>query len=305
MILDGCLITQGLLLRMPFNNQERLLLIKNEIDMIDLQSLITWKKYAPWPSEIQVEQDLIITRALIDIFNHPLLQQEVALRGAASIQRCFFQEPSRYSEDIDLVQNHSKPIGPIFNAIREVLDPWLGEPKRKINEGRACLFYTFNASDANATKLRLKIEINTREHYNFLGLINKKISMETPWFTGSAEIVTYKVEELLGTKLRALYQRNKSRDLYDLARALESLPMNLEKIIFCFQCYIEAMNLRISRAEFEKNLYEKKELICFENDIIPLLPTWRQQYNFAADFHEVMHKLIHLLPGEPWHRMKK
>ena len=40
--------------------------------------------------------------------------------------------------------------------------------------------------------------------------------MENSWFTGSAELTTYHFEELLGTKLRALYQRKKGRDLYDL-----------------------------------------------------------------------------------------
>jgi len=268
--------------------------------MIDQHSLINWKKYAPWPSEVQVEQDLIISRALIEIFNHPLLSEELSLRGGACMQRCFFNQPLRYSEDIDLVQNYSKPIGSVFNAIRQVLDPWLGEPKRKIGEGRATLTYTCIASDPNHTKLKLKIEINTREHYNFLGLIKKNVAVETLWFTGSTDVTTYCGEEILGTKLRALYQRNKSRDLYDLARALEFLSLNPQKIIFCFQRYMDAMNLRVSRAEFEKNLYEKKNLISFEKDIIPLLPNGRCSYNFSDDFFLVMSKIIALLPGEPW-----
>jgi predicted nucleotidyltransferase component of viral defense system len=268
--------------------------------MIDHHSLMSWKKNAPWPSEIQVEQDLIISRALVDIFNHPLLGEEVSLRGGACMQRCFFNHPLRYSEDIDLVQNHSKPIGTIFNAIREVLDPWLGDPKRKIGEGRATLTYSCAASDPNQTKLKLKVEINTREHYNFLGLIKKHVALDTLWFKGHAAVTTYCAEEILGTKLRALYQRNKSRDLYDLARALEFLNVSPEKIIFCFQHYMEVMNLRVSRAEFEKNLYEKKNLVFFEKDIMPLLPHGLDKYNFSDDFFLVMSKIIALLPGEPW-----
>ncbi|MGH2469017.1 MAG: nucleotidyl transferase AbiEii/AbiGii toxin family protein [Chloroflexota bacterium] len=40
--------------------------------------------------------------------------------------------------------------------------------------------------------------------------------MKSPWFTGSADVPTFALEELLGTKLRALYQRRKGRDLFDL-----------------------------------------------------------------------------------------
>jgi predicted nucleotidyltransferase component of viral defense system len=268
--------------------------------MIDLKSLLAWKEYAPWPSEIQVEQDLIISRAIVDIFNHPLLQQELAFRGGAVLQRCFFATPLRYSEDIDLVQNHSKSIGAVFNAIREVLDPWLGEPKRKIGEGRATLFYTTYASDPNQTKLKLKVEINTREHYNFLGQFKKKFAVQSDWFSGSTQIYSYHIEELLGTKLRALYQRKKGRDLYDLARALDFLPIDVEKLIFCFQQYMLAMNLRVSRAEFEKNLYEKKLHPAFSQDMTPLLPNGALVHNFMYDFDLVMTKIIALLPGEPW-----
>ena len=39
--------------------------------------------------------------------------------------------------------------------------------------------------------------------------------MENSWFSGRCELTTYALEELLGTKLRALYQRAKGRDLFD------------------------------------------------------------------------------------------
>ena len=42
--------------------------------------------------------------------------------------------------------------------------------------------------------------------------------MASRWFTGAAKVLTYDLDELLGTKLRALYQRKKGRDLFDLNR---------------------------------------------------------------------------------------
>lgn len=46
--------------------------------------------------------------------------------------------------------------------------------------------------------------------------------MGNSWFSGRSELTTYALEELLGTKLRALYQRKKGRDLFDLQKALTS-----------------------------------------------------------------------------------
>jgi predicted nucleotidyltransferase component of viral defense system len=45
-----------------------------------------------------------------------------------------------------------------------------------------------------------------------------------PWFSGEIKIATFSSEELLSTKIRALLQRNKGRDLIDLSRALDVFP---------------------------------------------------------------------------------
>lgn len=65
-------------------------------------------------------------------------------------------------------------------------------------------------------QIRLKVEINCFEHFNVLGLQEVPFRVESGWFTGEARLTTYQLEELVGTKLRALYQRKKGRDLFDL-----------------------------------------------------------------------------------------
>lgn len=74
--------------------------------------------------------------------------------------------------------------------------------------------------------MRLKIEINTREHLNVLGLKDIPYRINNTWFSGQCRITGYKVEELLGTKLEALYQRKKGRDLFDLYCALTNLDID-------------------------------------------------------------------------------
>lgn len=77
--------------------------------------------------------------------------------------------------------------------------------------------------------------------------------MRSRWWTGSAQITTFSLEELLGTKLRALFQRKKGRDLYDVWYALKG-GANAEKVVTCFARYMRESGRTVSRAEFEQNL---------------------------------------------------
>ncbi len=164
------------------------------------------------------------------------------------------------------------------------------------------LLYGFEPSlEPQIGKMRVKIEINTREHYTILGLTQKKHEVNTPWYTGSAPVTTYHLEELLGTKLRALYQRKKGRDLYDLACALREFDFDVKKSIQCFDYYLTKQNLKISRAEFEENMHNKFKTLSFREDIQPLLsnPTFNDEA-FITDFNLVMKDIVQQLPGEPW-----
>ncbi len=185
--------------------------------LIPRDFITEWRHNAPWAEDAQVEQDLIISRALVDIFNHSVLSPNLAFRGGTALFKLYL-DPVRYSEDIDLVQVKEGPIGPVMNGIREVLNPWLGDPSWEQTEGRVTFRYRFESEDG--LPLRLKVEINSREHFCLYGYKEHLFSVESRWFRGSAKILTYELEELLGTKLRALYQRRKGRDLFDLSSSV-------------------------------------------------------------------------------------
>lgn len=264
--------------------------------MIDRAYITEWQQTAPWPQRYQVEQDLVICRALVEIFNHPLLADKLAFRGGTALFKLHLP-PARYSEDIDLVQVQAGPIGPVMDALQEKLNPWLGVPKRKQSEGRVTLAYRMESEEG--LPLKLKVEINSREHFSVLGFERRQFSVGSRWFSGNATIQTYQLDELLGTKVRALYQRKKGRDLFDLWTAFTFTRIKPEQIISCFLQYMEHEGHRISRAEFEKNLSEKLQDPRFFEDIGPLLlknSGW--DFQKAADF--VMDDLIVLLPGDAW-----
>jgi hypothetical protein len=88
------------------------------------QIIRAWSAKAPWPDLRQVEHELVICRALFDLFNASELKGKIAFRGGTAIHKLRFEQPLRYSEDIDLVQTRAEPIGATVDAIRDAL-PWL------------------------------------------------------------------------------------------------------------------------------------------------------------------------------------
>jgi len=189
------------------------------------------------------------------------------------------------------------PIGPVMDAVQEKLNPWLGVPKRKQSEGRVTLMWRVESEEG--LPLRLKVEINSREHFTVLGYQSFKFEMVSRGHTGAASISTYGIDELLGTKLRALYQRKKGRDLFDLWYAAQSLEVSPENIVSCFLRYLEHEEHQVSRAEFELNLFDKLNNRRFLDDIGPLLTTG-SSWGYRAAARYVLQTLAPLIPGDAW-----
>lgn len=267
--------------------------------MIPQANITAWRASAPWLDDAQVEQDLVLSRAVIELFTDPALVGKVALRGGTSLNKLFIHPPRRYSEDIDLVQVEAAPIGTVIDAIRARLDAWLGAPRRERAQGSVTLTYRFESEIAPVRPLRLKVEINTREHFVVLGYHTRRLRSDNPWFGGEAEVTTYELDELLGTKLRALYQRRKGRDLFDLWLCASQSMFNPERVVACFTEYMQREGHPISRAEFEQNLHEKERDPAFLEDIKPLLAA-DVEYDPATAMTIIRDVLIQRLPGDPW-----
>lgn len=267
--------------------------------MIPRAYITAWRSQAPWPSDARVVQDLVLSRALIQIFADASLARTLAFRGGTALHKLILDAPGRYSEDIDLVQIRPEPIGVALEAIRGALDPWLGKPNWKLNQGRATLVYRFNTTALPVQLLRLKIEINTREHFAVLGFQQQRFVVDSPWFAGDSPITTYALEELLGTKLRALYQRKKGRDLYDLWLALTTLEVDGSKVVECFNRYLAHGGDSVSRAQFEANLAAKIDMVAFREDITPLL-TSGSVFDPVESADLVHQRLVTKLRGAPW-----
>lgn len=267
--------------------------------MIPVAFIAAWKKSAPWTSTSQVEQDLVISRTLVEMFKVPQLKNRLLFRGGTALYKLHLSSAPRFSEDIDLVQRYEEPIGETLDLIQSVLNTWLGKPKRQFHEGRVNLVYRYFSEEDPSLQLRLKIEINTREHFNELPLEDLPFSVGNQWFKGEAVIQSYSLEEMLGTKLRALYQRKKGRDLFDLWYALETSEVDVNNIVRCFRRYMSEEQGRVTRAMFEKNLMDKQRDPDFISDVFPILRTGIQ-WNIEDAVNLVQNSLLAMLSGEPF-----
>jgi predicted nucleotidyltransferase component of viral defense system len=247
----------------------------------------------------QVEQDLIVSRVLVELFSDPLVADEFAFRGGTALHKLFVEPPCRYSEDIDLVQLRAGPIGPLLHAVRTRLDPWLGTPRYKSGHGRVTLYYRYDSTFEPVQRMRLKVEINTREHLSVFGITKHVFEVKSPWFSGGASISTYHLDELLGTKLRALYQRKKGRDLFDLWDVQRRTAVDADRVVECFRRYLDHAGHRVSRAEFEANLAAKLSDPRFLEGVAPLLaPGSPWDIEDAARYARA--ELLVRLPGDAW-----
>ena len=262
--------------------------------MIPKPHIAKWKDHAPWSSFEQIEQDLVISRALVEIFSDEFLKEHLAFRGGTALHKLYLHPAPRYSEDIDLVQIKPESIKPILQRIGEVLT-FFEEPRKTQVKGHgAKVLYRFT-SEYQERRLRLKLEINCKEHFNVLDWEEFPYEIDNDWFSGSAPIRTYNINELLGTKLRALYQRKKGRDLFDLDYSRLNLELDLDKIIQCFKEYMKfSVGIVPTKKQFLRNIEEKEKDVDFLGDMEGLIRSeinYDQTKAFAWIKEEIAKKL--------------
>lgn len=240
--------------------------------MIAKPYIAKWQENAPWKQFYQIEQDLVISRTLVEIFSDDYLKENLAFRGGTALHKLYLNPAPRYSEDIDLVQIKKGPIKPIMKRLQEVITYFDQPRKTQVKGHGAKALYRFT-SEYEGIRLRLKLEINCQEHFNLLDWIDFPFKVDSDWFCGETKIRTYNINELLGTKLRALYQRRKGRDLFDLDYSRLNENLNPDLIVDCFKEYITySTNKRHpSQKEFLKNIEEKETNSEFIGDIEALL----------------------------------
>ena len=138
------------------------------------------------------------------------------------------------------------------------LEPWLGRARFDQSPVAPKFRFRVDAEDGSGVPIRLKVEINTREIQAFDDPTSLPLKIDNPWFSGEAAISTFSREEMLATKLRALLQRDRGRDLYDLAHALEVFEnLDIARMVEMFGRYLDLSGQTISRAQAQERMFAK------------------------------------------------
>jgi predicted nucleotidyltransferase component of viral defense system len=247
----------------------------------------------------------VLSRCIVELFSRDDLAHWLAMRGGTILHKLHFAPARRYSEDLDLVQVRAGPIGPVFDAVHEALSPLLGKPRRDMGSGVAALTYAVPSESGPPPALRIKVEVNTREHFSVDPYERLDFAVTSSWFTGSCKVTTYSLNELLGTKMRALYQRRKGRDLYDLWLGLRQPAAVPQRIVTAFEAYVSAVAAPVSRQDYLDNLSAKITHPGFLSDLPPLLTEGTGDYDPQTAYESVCDRLVALIGADGAARRKR
>jgi predicted nucleotidyltransferase component of viral defense system len=179
--------------------------------MIPALNIVAWGRTVPWVEQRQVEQDLIISRALIEIFGDAFLRDQLRFRGGTALNKLLFPKPLRYSEDIDLTRTKAGAIGRVLDSLRQRLEPWMGKGQFKQSKVAPKLYFQMTAEDPAAPLIRVKIEINTSERTAYDTPQTVSYAVNNPWFNGSADMPAFPVSTTCPPPARCLVGKNDRR----------------------------------------------------------------------------------------------
>lgn len=241
--------------------------------MIAASDLAHWRQFAPWSTDEQVEQDLVLSRLIVEIANHPLLGEELVFRGGTCFHKLWLDRPWRYSEDLDYVRRTAGGVGDVLDALRDVAAA-VGFDRVRTSIGQHPKA-RFDSTFVDGGRMRIKVELNTFERSPARPILTRELAIDSPWFGGQAAVQTFAIEELIATKIRALYQRKKGRDLFDLWLAVEEAGVSPSEIAASFDPY-RPEGWTVDRAI--TNLEAKLDDRQFTTDLAPLVVDWPDGY---------------------------
>jgi predicted nucleotidyltransferase component of viral defense system len=224
--------------------------------VISSDALGPWRVGHPWADDDQVEQDLIMTRVAIEIAEHPALRERLVWRGGTCLHKLFLPKPLRFSEDLDYVAYdlsiEANDMRLLRAGLREVAEAVELSVAKNAKTTRTRLTEHLGYTDHRGQQRRIKVEINLDEVPAVLSLDRRRMAVQSDWWSGSADLLTFQPVELIATKFRALAQRSKGRDLNDLDVAHRQLALDNDALGEAAAHYL--FHAEVHPAEFRARL---------------------------------------------------
>ena len=219
----------------------------------------------------------------------PYWGKSLYLRGGTAFHKLYMPEPFRYSEDLDYVRTSAGSIGNIMKRLTSLGQELGFKVNTKMGEFPK-VYWKFLFEDDTPGKI--KLEINTYERSPMLPLAEKEHQINSSYYVGSGMIKTFEAEELVATKLRALYQRKKGRDLYDIWLALTVLGLKPERIVSAFPAYRpEGVTAKLMAANLAEKLADKS----FCRDVGNMVRVGAPQYDPQVAGEMVINTVLSLI----------
>lgn len=236
--------------------------------------LIVWADTIGIPNLALAEHDLRLTHALAGLYAAPALKDVLAFKGGTALNKIYFGKFSRLSVDLDFnligppreVVKQGAPARKAIEAVLREQDPGY-EFKFSYRAEQTTLIARYEPQSGGARQ-PLKIELSMRESVPIMGLFEKDIP--SPDEGSPIKVKTYSIDELLSTKIRALYDRKKGRDIFDLdcARLLKLDRPAIRKLVYYyFYRSGKIFNWNVLRANLAAKASDKR----FGDDIKPFL----------------------------------
>lgn len=261
------------------------------------QAFITeWGNRVPWPESYQVEQDLILSRLMIEIAENELLKAELVMRGGTCLHKVHLKEPRRYSEDLDYVRRSAGGVGPYLDQLREIAAD-VGLTVSQVDFSGPMVHMILDADATGGAGIRIKVETNIAETDFFRKPVALDLEVDSRWWSGKAKIPTFVLDEMMSTKMRALYQRRKGRDLFDLWLVLTSEDASPDEIVAGLRHYMKESVF--TYPQLRQNLLDKLADAGFGSDLDALAVAAPEKYDVHSAADLVMERLGSLLDNAP------
>jgi predicted nucleotidyltransferase component of viral defense system len=128
--------------------------------VIPAASITAWGTTRPWANRAAVEQDLLLARTIVAIYQDPLLREELVFRGGTCLHQVHLSSPWRYSEDLDFVRRTHGGIGAVLDALRDVAQLVGLQVRGTDVSTHPKMRLRATAEDDPNVPLRIKVEIN-------------------------------------------------------------------------------------------------------------------------------------------------
>jgi len=234
---------------------------------------------------------------MIEIASNDLLKGELVMRGGTCLHKLHLSEPYRYSEDLDYVRRTNTGIGPYLDKLREIADA-VGLTVTRVEPKQSMVHMILDAEPTIPPgRIRIKVETNIAETDFFNDPTTIDHEVDSQWWRGVAPVWTFVLAEMMSTKLRALYQRRKGRDLFDLWLVLTEEKPDPEEIVAGLRHYMEVKVF--TYPELAQNLRDKLNDGGFRADLDELVVEMPPDYEIGGAADLVMEQLGSRLDNAP------